>query len=94
MKLNNGTTRSQSSCGGLPSAGANSLKDLMSDVMSMKKSDWNEILVDLIGPQKMCNMDTTVSTATDDHRRNNNSHNVISKENLADGSSHHDFYLI
>ena len=83
LKLNKSTTTS-TQCG--PQQGASSLRDIISDVMNMKKADWKEILEDLIGPQKLCSNDTTVTT--DDPMR------VNSEGNVSDGSSQHDFYLI
>lgn len=35
------------------------MRVLLSDVLNMKKSDWNDIIDDLIGPQKLCNVDST-----------------------------------
>ena len=82
LKLKNTTTKP--SCG-LRSEGT-SFRELLSDVMSMKKADWNEILEDLIGSQqKLCNVDTTVAT---------NDPHIISNESTSDDESHHDFYLI
>ena len=52
LKLNQGTT------------GASGLMELVSDVINMKKTDWNEIIEKLIGTQKLCNLDTTDTTET------------------------------
>ncbi len=79
LKLKNAST--QPACG-FPQKGT-SFRDILSDVMGMKKADWNEILEDLIGSQKLCNTDTTVPT----------NHPHINT-NQSDDESHHDFYLI
>ena len=85
MHLNDTSGVPQAPCGA-PNLKGVSFKNLMSDVMSLKKSDWNEALVDLVGYDKLCSMDTTEHFDEDDKE--------VKANKSADEESYHDFYLI
>ena len=78
MNLNNDGPTTPMRC----SAPNRGLKEMMADVMSMKKVDWNEIFEEFIGHQKLCSADTTGTVESD------NINESVSEE------STHDFYLI
>lgn len=85
MHLNDTTGVPQATCGASNLQGV-SFRNLMSDVMSLKKSDWNETLADLVGYDKLCSMDTTENFDEDNKE--------VKANKSADEGSYHDFYLI